>query len=128
MAALTGEPVPRSIEEKRTMLLKHRIALWDSIESCEITGSSDSSIRSITPTEIGRITGSCEIRKILCNGATSWKYYNRFLKPVTGIEAVKLPSTSPANAAWSLERLVQAWSSAFAEEDLQDTMIGGNTE
>ena len=115
MAALTEEPVPQTIEDKRAMLLKHRIALWDSIESCVITASSDSSIRDITPTEIGRITGSCEIRKILCNGATSWKYYNRYLKPVADIEAVRLPSTSPANAAWSLERLIQVWRDAFTE-------------
>ena len=113
IAALTGENIPETIDEKRSLLLRNRIALWDSVESCEISGSSDSSIRNITPVEITQITSQCSIRKILCNGAVSHKYYNQYLKPVTGIEAEKLPSTSPANAAWSLERLKQVWGAAM---------------
>ena len=109
LASLTGETLPETIEEKRAMLLRNRIALWDSIESCEITGSSDSSIRNVTPVNIGIVTDTCSIRSVLCNGATSFKLYNRYLRPVTGIEAVRLPSTSPANAQWNLERLIEAW-------------------
>ena len=113
IAALTGEDLPLTIEDKRSLLLRHGIALWDSIESCEITGSSDSSIRNITPVDIARITLSCNLRRIACNGAASFKYYNKYLKKITGMEAVKLPSTSPANAAWSFDRLQEAWSRVF---------------
>lgn len=112
LAALTGEPVPESIDGKRSLLLRRGIALWDSIESCEITGSSDSSIRNITPVAIARITDHAPIQRILCNGASSFRYYNRYLKAITGMEAVKLPSTSPANAAWSFGRLLEEWRSA----------------
>ena len=113
IATLTSESIPETIEAKRSLLLRNRIALWDSVESCEISGSSDSSIRNITPVEITQVTNQCSLQKILCNGAVSHKYYNQYLKPVTGIEAIKLPSTSPANAAWSLERLIQAWRAAM---------------
>ena len=115
IAALTGEALPETIEDKRILLLRNRIALWDSIESCEISASSDSSIRNITPVAIDRITGSCNIQRILCNGAISWKYYNRSLKEITGMEAVKLPSTSPANAAWSFDRLLEEWRAAVTD-------------
>jgi hypoxanthine-DNA glycosylase len=115
IAALTGEALPETIEDKRILLLRNRIALWDSIESCEISASSDSSIRNITPVAIDRITGSCNIQRILCNGAISWKYYNRYLKEITGMEAVKLPSTSPANAAWSFDRLLEEWRAAITD-------------
>lgn len=115
IAALAGEAVPETITEKRSLLLRNRIALWDSIESCEISASSDSSIRNITPVEISRITDACDIQRILCNGAVSFKYYNRYLKKITGMEAVKLPSTSPANAAWSFERLLDEWGAATAD-------------
>lgn len=115
IAALTGEALPETIEDKRGLLLRNRIALWDSIESCEISASSDSSIRNITPVAIDRITGSCDIQRILCNGAISWKYYNRYLKGITGMEAVKLPSTSPANAAWSFDRLLEEWRTAVTD-------------
>ncbi|MBR2737000.1 MAG: DNA-deoxyinosine glycosylase [Firmicutes bacterium] len=115
IAALTGEALTETIEDKRGLLLRNRIALWDSIESCEISASSDSSIRNITPVAIDRITGSCDIQRILCNGAISWKYYNRYLKGITGMEAVKLPSTSPANAAWSFDRLLEEWRTAVTD-------------
>ena len=89
--------------------LSHRIALWDTIASCEITGSSDSSIRNAQPTDLGPILQGADIRQIFCNGATSYQLYCRYQQPLTGIEAKKLPSTSPANAAWSLDRLLTAW-------------------
>ena len=110
MAALFGSPVPQTIEEKKALILDNGLALWDSIGSCEITGSSDASIRNAEPNDLRIITGSCDIRAIYCNGKKSLEVYNRYIEPVLGRPAEALPSTSPANAAWSLERLIEAWS------------------
>jgi hypoxanthine-DNA glycosylase len=116
IAALTGDPVPAAlIDARRTLVLRHGIALWDSIESCEIEGSSDASIRNIVPVDIAQITDHCSIRIIAANGATAHKYYEKYLHGITGMEAVRLPSTSPANAAWSLDRLITAWGDALGE-------------
>jgi len=101
--------VPTLTEEKKTFLLSHKIALWDVIGSCEITGSSDSSIKNVTPNDLSRIICAANIRKIFVNGKTAEKYFNKYTKEKIGREAICLPSTSPANAAWSLERLVSAW-------------------
>lgn len=109
MAMLLDEPVPRSVEEKKQLVLKHHIALWDTIYSCDIIGSGDSSIKNAVPTDLVPIVQGSKIRKIFCNGQTSWKYYHRFQERKLGIAAAALPSTSPANAAWSAERLLQAW-------------------
>ena len=109
LSALTGAPVPQSIPEKQALLLNHGIALWDTIASCEITGSSDSSIRNVTPNDLTPILQTAKIRKIYCNGTASWRLYQKYLLPQTKLPAQKLPSTSPANAAWTLPRLVDAW-------------------
>ena len=109
LAALTGAPVPQSIPEKRALLLNHGIALWDTIASCEITGSSDSSIRNVTPNDLTPILQTAKIQKIYCNGTASWQLYQKYLLPRTKLPAEKLPSTSPANAAWTLPRLIGAW-------------------
>ena len=109
MAMLLDEPLPRSVEEKKQLVLKHHIALWDTIYSCDIIGSGDSSIKNAVPTDLVPIVQGSKIRKIFCNGQTSWKYYHRFQEKKLGIAAAALPSTSPANAAWSAERLLQAW-------------------
>ena len=101
--------VPKTIEEKKALILDNGLALWDSIGSCEITGSSDASIRNVEPNDLRIITGSCDIRAIYCNGKKSLEVYNRYIEPVLGRPAVALPSTSPANAAWSLDRLIEAW-------------------
>ena len=101
--------VPSSTEEKRAMLLSNHIALWDTIASCEITGASDSSITNVTPNDLSPILETAKIRAVFCNGAASHKLYMKYIFPVTGREAVKLPSTSPANAAWSVDRLTAAW-------------------
>lgn len=100
---------PKTVAEKRAFLLKNRIALWDVIASCDISGSSDSSIKNVVPNDITVILNSADIAKIFVNGKTAEKYYNKFLKNIINREAVCLPSTSPANAAWSVERLVEAW-------------------
>lgn len=110
LAAVLKEPeVPQSVGARRAFALRHGIALWDVIESCEIRGSSDSSIRNVEPTELSRIFDAADIRAVYVNGATASRYYEKYQLPICGRTAVRLPSTSPANAAWSLERLVEAW-------------------
>ena len=108
LALLTGEPTPQTVEEKRALALRHHFALWDSIGQCTITGSSDSSIRDVVPNDLRIITEHAPIERIFCNGNTSLKYYRRYNEPLLGRPAVVLPSTSPANAAWSLQRLAEA--------------------
>ncbi len=109
LAELFDADVPRTTEEKRAMILRNRLALWDSIRSCTITGSSDSSVKDVVPNDISGIISGSKIEKIFCNGALSHRMYMKYIFPETGIKAVKLPSTSPANAAFSLERLVAEW-------------------
>ena len=113
MALLTGEARPLTIAEKRALILKHGFALWDSIGRCTITGSSDSSIRDVEPNDLRIITAQAPIEKIFCNGNASLRCYRRYIQPALGREATLLPSTSPANAAWSLERLAEAWQKAI---------------
>ena len=108
-AAVFGCAVPQSIDDKRAFLLENHIALWDVIASCEITGSSDSSIRNVLPNDLLPILSAAHIRQIFVNGGTAAKYYDKYQKPVLGRDAVRLPSTSPANAAWSAARLTEAW-------------------
>ena len=110
LATLLKEPVPHTIEEKKAMLLAHRIALWDVIQSCDIKGSSDSSIKNVVPTDLGQIISNSRIERVYCNGAASGNYYKKYQQKVLGIEAEVLPSTSPANAAYSLDRLIGIWS------------------
>ena len=105
IAALMEEPVPKMIAEKRQLLLSHHIALWDVIYSCEIVGSSDSSIKNVTPNEIARICGESQIRQIYANGNTAGRLYQKHI----GENVIILPSTSPANAAFSLDRLIECW-------------------
>lgn len=110
LAAVLKVPVPQTIEEKKTFLLSHRIAVWDVIASCSIEGSSDSSIRDVVPNDLGTILSAADIKAVFCNGKTSWNYYKKYQEHATGIPAVFLPSTSPANAAWTLPKLTDAWS------------------
>lgn len=110
ISAVFGEEnVPLSIEEKREFLLKNRVALWDVIASCEITGSADSSIKNAVPNNISHILSAAKVKRIFVNGKTAGKYYKRYIEKTVGRAATELPSTSPANAAWSLERLVLKW-------------------
>ena len=110
LAGVLERKVPQTIAEKKTFLLEHGIALWDVIASCEITGSSDTSIKNVIPNDISEILEAAEIKQIFVNGKTAEKYYKKYLEANTGKTAVCLPSTSPANAAWSIERLVSGWS------------------
>lgn len=108
-AAVFNAPVPFTISEKKEFLLSHHIALWDVIASCDIEGSSDSSIKNVTANNLLPVLSSSKISEIYVNGKTAEKYYKRFTEPLTGIKAVCLPSTSPANAAWNMEKLIDAW-------------------
>ena len=110
IARLFGESVPETIEEKKRLALTHHIAMWDTIRSCTITGSSDSSIRDVVPNDLSVILDHSKVERIFCNGATSHKLYMKYIFLMTGIKAVKLPSTSPANAAFTLDRLAEEWS------------------
>ena len=109
LAALLGTSVPQTVEEKQDFLLAHRIALWDVIASCEIAGSSDASIRSAVPNDLSPILETASIRQIFTNGGTAHRLYRKYICPLTGREDIALPSTSPANAARSLDALVDAW-------------------
>lgn len=104
-----GEQKPQTVAEKKNFLIKNKIAVWDVIHSCDIVGSSDSSIKNIVANDISDILSQAKIEKIFTNGKTAYNLYNKYIKPRVGIEAVYLPSTSPANAAWNEERLVDAW-------------------
>ena len=104
-----GAYVPQTVEEKRLMLHSSHIAVWDTIASCEITGASDASITDVTPNDLSVILNAADIREIFCNGAKSWDLYMKYIYPLNGRRPVKLPSTSPANAAWSVKRLTDAW-------------------
>lgn len=109
MALLFDEDVPQTVEEKSCLILSHRLALWDTIHSCTITGSSDSSIKDVVPNDLSEILQNSRVDRIFCNGAASYNLYQKYIYPQNGIKAVKLPSTSPANAAFSLKRLAEAW-------------------
>ncbi len=114
IAAVMGKdgeeiPVPETIEEKKDFLHRYHIALWDVIASCEIEGSSDASIRSARPNDLSPIFEAADIRGVFANGGVSYRMYQKYQLKTTGREARKLPSTSPANAAWSLDRLISRW-------------------
>lgn len=109
MAAVFDCKIPVTIEEKKAMILSHQMAMWDVISSCEISGSSDSSIRNVIPNDIGKLLQETEIEKIYTNGGTAHKYYQKYIRKQIGWDDIMLPSTSPANAAWSLERLIAEW-------------------
>ncbi len=102
--------VPQTIEQKKKLLLDNHIAVWDVIKSCDITGSSDSSIKNVVPNDINIILNESHIERIYANGTTAYKLYEKYCLKSTKKEAVKLPSTSPANAAYSLEKLIKVWS------------------
>ena len=109
LAQVFEREVPRTIEEKKEFLLENRIALWDVIESCTITGSSDSSIKNVVINDFSLVLENGRIEKIFVNGGKAYELYHKYAEKNTGIPAIKLPSTSPANAAWSLEKLCMAW-------------------
>lgn len=109
IAQVFEDTEPVTIPQKKAFLTKHRIAMWDVIGCCDIEGSADSSITNVTANDLSAILDHAGIRGIFVNGKAAEKYYKKYTEPKTGVKAVCLPSTSPANAAWSVERLVGAW-------------------
>ena len=108
LAAVLGEEAPQTAAEKKSLLLRHGVALWDVIASCDIAGSSDASITNVVPNDLSRILDAAPVRRIFCNGGTAYRFYRRYDEAVWG-KAEALPSTSPANAQYSLERLLLSW-------------------
>ena len=113
LAAVLGEEAPQTAAEKKSLLLRHGVALWDVIASCDIAGSSDASITNVVPNDLSRILDAAPVRRIFCNGGTSYACYKKYCRAKLGREAVQLPSTSPANARWTKEKLVEAWGAAL---------------
>lgn len=110
LAGVLGMDVPQTIEEKKSFLLANHIAVWDVIGSCTIVGSSDSSIKDVVVNDFSKILGNSQVETIYVNGGKAYELYHKYAEKKTGILAIKLPSTSPANATWKLEKLCVAWS------------------
>ena len=113
LAAVLGEQTPQTVDEKKALALRHGIAMWDTIGSCEIVGSSDASITNVVPNDLSVILHASDIQAIFCNGGTSYACYNKYCRASLGREAIQLPSTSPANARWTKEKLAEAWGAAL---------------
>lgn len=109
VSAVMGEECPGTVEEKRAFLLRNKIAVWDVIKSCDITGSSDSSIKNAVPNDLTEIFAAADIKAVFCNGKASYAMYGKYQEKQTGRSAEVLPSTSPANAAYGMERLIEEW-------------------
>lgn len=109
LAAVLGEDVPQTIAEKRAMCLRHHVALWDTLAQCDIAGASDTSIKNAVPNDIGLLLRGSKIERIFATGGKSAELYRKLIEPVTHLPITQLPSTSPANAAWPLERLIEAY-------------------
>ena len=101
---------PKTIEEKKLFLHSNHIALWDVIASCEISGSSDSSIKNVVANDLEPILSGSKVDRIFVNGRAAERFYIKYTRDILGRDAIYLPSTSPANAAWSIERLAAEWS------------------
>ena len=115
-ARVFDEDIPLTVSSKREFLLRNHIALWDVIGSCDIEGSSDSSIRNVTVNDISIILNTADIRLICLNGKKAYQYYQKYMFPVINREGICLPSTSPANVAWNIDRLLEAWSVIRTDE------------
>lgn len=113
LAAVLGEEAPQTAAEKKSLLLRHGVALWDVIASCDIAGSSDASITNVAPNDLSRILDAAPVRRIFCNGGTAYRFYRRYDEAAWG-KAEALPSTSPANARSSVQALTERWRAALA--------------
>lgn len=110
LSAIYNTSCPQTTEEKILFLKTHHIALWDVIKSCEIEGSADSTIQNVMVNDIGRLISETKIKAVYCNGKKAASLFHRYIAKNQPIIAIDLPSTSPANAAWSREQLIEAWS------------------
>ena len=115
LSSIYDEKTPETIEEKKTFLLKNHIAVWDVIRSCDIRGSSDASIRNVLPNNISSLLKKTKIQRIYVNGKTAEKLYRKYLEE-NARKAQVLPSSSPANAGYSLERLIEEWRRLLSED------------
>lgn len=109
IAEICGCEAPKSITDKRRLLLSNGIALWDVISECDIIGSSDASLKNIVPADLSVILSNADIKALYANGSAAAAIFDKHIKPLCGREIIKLPSTSPANAAWSFEKLLTEW-------------------
>lgn len=109
ISAVFCADTPITIAEKRDFLHNYHIALWDVIACCDITGSSDSSIKNVITNDLTEIINNANIKQIFVNGKTAEKYYNKYIRNTIGRDAVCLPSTSPANAGWNIDKLIKSW-------------------
>ena len=115
VSRICGESVPESVDEKTALLIRNRIALWDVVKSCEITGSADSSIKCAKPNDLGEIFETAGIKRIFLNGKKAQSLFEKYFKSGVTAQAEVLPSTSPANASWSEERLFEEWNAKISE-------------
>ena len=115
VASVTHSPVPVTIPEKKAVLLENGIAVWDVIAECDIAGSSDASIKNTVPADLSPIFSGADIKAVFANGTAAAKLYDRFQKKSCGMAITTLPSTSPANAAWSFEKLANRWSEMISQ-------------
>lgn len=113
LARLCGAETPQTVEQKRALILQNGLALWDVLESCTVTGASDASIKDPVPVDLAALLEKAPVEAVFCNGAAAFRLYEKMLRPVSGIAAVRLPSTSPANAAFGMEKLAAAWGAAL---------------
>lgn len=109
LAAIYNEDVPSTIDDKKAFLLRNNVAIWDVIHSCEIVGSSDSSIKNVVPNDLSKILDNSNIEQIFTNGKKADELYNKYIYPYTKLDTICLPSTSPANASWNFDKLVDVW-------------------
>ena len=107
LARVYNEPIGDSIESKKEFLTKHKIALWDTLESCDILGSSDSSIKNVKPNNINKIIKDSNIKYIYTTGQKAYHFYNKYILPKTKKEAILLYSPSPANCAIPFNKMVE---------------------
>lgn len=115
LSAVFNSPLPKNTDEKKELVLKNKLALFDVIKQCDIKGSGDSTIKNVVPNDLSPILDNSNIKRIILNGKTAEKYYKKYLSPVINIDYVTLPSTSPANAAYSLDRLIEEWKRVIKE-------------
>ena len=116
IAAATGRDVPVTIPQKKLLLLETGIALWDVVSECDIAGSADSKIKNVIPADLSRITDKCRINAVYANGSAAAALYRKYQQSVIGMEITLLPSTSPANAAWSTEKLITEWKRVITKQ------------
>lgn len=123
LARVKNAPCPQTTEEKKAFLLANRIALWDAAAACEIRGSADSEMKRIRPTDLSPILRTARIGRICLNGGKAAAIYEKYIRKPGMPEAVRLPSTSPANAAWSLDALTERWREALLPPDPEEEKV-----